>query len=258
MSKSPFPGMDPYLEGDIWIEFHQTLAHEIRAQLMRRLPDSYVALLERYYAVDYSGLGLLGPSARQGIYPDVHVTRVKEAAPTYETFTAPAVELVSPVPEKVPVLRIEIQDVDQRRLVTVIEILSPANKHGQGFEQYLHKRAALLQTSTHLLELDLLRGGQRIPLLGGELPAAPYYVFLSRCTRRPHTEVWPVQLRDSLPTVPVPLLPPDPDVPLALQPAIEACFELVRYHERLLDYTQLPPPPPLNEEDLAWAKTVLT
>ena len=101
MDKPPFPGMDPYLEGEIWLEFHQTLAHEIRAQLMQRLPESYVALLERYYAVDHSGLGLLGPSSRRCSYPDVHVTRIKEAAPAYETFTAPAVELISPVPEKV-------------------------------------------------------------------------------------------------------------------------------------------------------------
>ena len=139
----------------------------------------------------------------------------------------------------------------------MIEILSPANKHGKGFEKYVQKRASLLQTSTHLLELDLLRGGERIPLFGGELPPAPYYIFLSRFTRRPHTSVWPVQLWKPLPTVPVPLLPPDPDVPLALQPAIEACFEIVRYHERLLDYSQPPPPPSLDEEDLAWVKSIV-
>jgi hypothetical protein len=88
------------------------------------------------------------------------------------------------------------------------------------------------------------------------LPPAPYYVFLSRFTRRPITEVWPIALRERLPTVPVPLLPPDPDVPLSLQVALEACFELVGY-QNLLDYTQ-PPPPPLNEEDLAWVESVVT
>lgn len=34
---SPFPGMDPYLEGELWQEFHETLVSEIRAQLMPRL-----------------------------------------------------------------------------------------------------------------------------------------------------------------------------------------------------------------------------
>ena len=257
MDKSPFPGMDPYLESDIWIEFHQTLAHEIRAQLMRRLPSEYVALLERYYAVDYSGLSLVSRSSKQGIYPDIHVVRIKEAVAAYKTIAPPAIELVSPVPEKVPILRIEIQDVAERRLVTVIEILSPANKQGPGFDEYVKKRTALLQTSTHLLELDLLRGGERIPLIGGELPPAPYYVFLSRFTHRPYTEIWPLPLREPLPVVPVPLLPPDADVPLDLQAAVEACFAIVRYHERLLDYSQPPPPPSLNPEDLAWIRSIL-
>jgi hypothetical protein len=256
MSTSPFPGMDPYLEGEMWQEFHQTLANQVRAQLMLLLKPKYVALLSKHYIIDELGLSITGKSRKQEFYPDVHVSKVKEAAIDYETIALPAVELVSPVPEKVPILNIEIREVPERRLVTVIEILSPVNKRGKGFQKYIKKRTKLLQTSTHLLEIDLLRAGERIPLVGGELPSAPYYVVLSRFNRRPHTEVWPVQLRDPLPTVPVPLLPPDPDVPLALQPAIDACFELVRYHERLLDYTQSPPPP-LSAEDLEWAESVL-
>jgi len=253
MNKPPFPGMDPYLEGEMWQEFHQTLANQIRAQLMAVLPAKYVALLAKYYVIDHTGLHLIRTSAKQGIYPDIHVAKVKEAVSIYEAVTAPAVELISPVPEKIPALRIEIRDVSERRLVTVIEILSPANKHGKGAAEYLEKRTALLQTETHFLELDLLRGGERISLLGGSLPAAPYYGFLSRFTRRPWTEVWAIQLQEALPTMPVPLLPPDPDLPLALQTAIEACFALVGY-QRLLDYHQPPPPPALDEQDLAWVQ----
>ncbi|MEK7277393.1 MAG: DUF4058 family protein [Chloroflexota bacterium] len=100
--------------------------------------------------------------------------------------------------------------------------------------------------------MDLLRAGKRIPLIG-DLPPASYYVFLSRFTRRPRTDVWPVQLRDPLPALPVPLLPPDPGVPLNLQTAAHACFELVGY-ERLLDYSQRPPPPELSAEDSQWAQ----
>ena len=255
MNTSPFPGMDPYLEGEMWQEFHQTLANQIRAQLMTTLPPKYVALLARYNVIDYSGLSIAGLSSKQTIYPDVQVTEIKEAIATYEAVSTPTVELVSPIPEKVPMIRIEIQDVAERRLVTVIEILSPVNKQGQGFQDYVAKRTTLLQTSTHLLEIDLLRAGERIPLIG-ELPSAPYYVFLSRFTRHPHTEVWSIQLREPLPTVPVPLLPPDPDVPLSLQKAIDACFDLVRYHERLLDYTQ-PLPLPLDAEDAEWVESVV-
>ena len=54
----------------------------------------------------------------------------------------------------------------------------------------------------------------------------------------------------------VPLLPPDEDVPLDLQRAVNACYDLVRY-ERLLDYTAEPPPPPLSEADMSWLREKL-
>ena len=256
MYKSPFPGMDPYLEGELWQEFHDRLANQISEQLIPLLLPKYVALLNKRYVVERSGPGIFGIAVQRVIYPDVHVVRppsVKEAAEPYAMVAPPAVELVNPFLVEVPLLSVEIRDVAERRLVTVIEILSPVNKRGGGFQEYLEKRAALLRTQTHLLEIDLLRGGRRIPLTGGTLPPSPYYVFLSRFTRRPVSEVWPVGLREPLPTVPVPLLPPDPDVPLQLQAAIEACFELVGY-ERLLDYTQPPPPPPLNADELTWVR----
>ncbi len=63
-------------------------------------------------------------------------------------------------------------------------------------------------------------------------------------------------LPDTLPTVPLPLLPPDPDVPLDLQAAVDACFALVGY-ERLIDYTQPPPPPVLPPEEAAWVDATL-
>ena len=215
----PFPGMDPYLEGELWQEFHDTFAHQIRGQLLPLLPPA-----------------------------------VKEmAAPSYTVVAPPVVELVNLFPLEVPLLSVEIRDVAERRLVTVIEILSPVNKRGKGFQEYVERRTELLQTQTHLLEIDLLRDGRRLQLTGGELPPASYYIFLSRFTRRPRTEVWTIGLRELLPTVPVPLLPPDPDVPLQLQAAVEACFGLVGY-ERLLDYTQPPPPPALDADELAWVR----
>jgi hypothetical protein len=152
-------------------------------------------------------------------------------------------------------LSVEIRDVAQRRLVTIIEILSPVNKRGEGMRDYAERCMELLRTRTHLLELDLLRQGTRIQLLG-EPPPAPYYVYLSRWQRRPFTQIWPISLREPLPIVPVPLLPPDPDVPLDLQAVVKACFDLVGY-ERLLDYTGSPPPPDLDDDDAAWVAETL-
>ena len=212
MKGFPFLGMNPYLEGEMWSEFHARLVGEISRQLMPLLRPKYVALLHKRLVVDQM--------------------------------------------EEVPIWSVEVRDTAERRLVTVIEILSPVNKRGSGFQEYLQKRLALMQTQTHLLEIDLLRMGERIPLAGGDLPPAPYYVFLSRFTRRPRTEVWSVQLQEKLPTVPIPLLPPDEDVPLNLQQAVDDCFSLVGY-EDLLDYSQPPPLPPLNQNETAWLKLVL-
>ena len=258
---SPFPGMDPYLEGEMWQEFHERLANQVSAQLMPLLTPRYVALLAKRYVMDSSALSVVGLPPERVLYPDVHVAeskRVQEAQVTWPAGSAvaePAVELPSPMAEEVPLLSVEIRDVAQRLLVTLIEILSPANKHGEGVHEYAARRQELLQTRTHLLEIDLLRQGTRIRLLG-EPPPAPYYVYLSRWQRRPLTQVWPVELREPLPVVPVPLLPPDPDVPLDLQGAVRACFDLVGY-ERLLDYAAPLPPPPLGKEDAAWVAACL-
>jgi len=253
---SPFPGMDPYLEGEMWQEFHDRLANQISQQLMPYLTPKYVALLAKRYVLDRPTLSVLGVPAERILYPDVHVAAPPGAATapvpssTGVAVAEPAVELLSLMTEEVPLLSVEIRDVAGRRLVTLIEILSPVNKHGEGARDYDLRRLDLLRTQTHVLEIDLLRQGQRIQLVGA-LPPASYYLYLSRCQRRPYTQVWPVALRQPLPTVPVPLLPPDPDVPLDMQAAVNACFALVGY-ERLLEYAHPPPPPPLSDEDAAW------
>ena len=251
---SPFPGMDPYLEGDMWQEFHGTLAHSIRQQLLAILPPRYVALLSKRYVLYSPSVSLLDlPDETRVIYPDVHVaetpSRVAEAAVVYGTHTntPPSTQLPSFMAEEVPLLSIEVQDVASRRLVTAIEILSPVNKVGLGWAEYETKRRDLLMRPVHLLELDLLRRGRRITL-DGKFPPADYYAYLSRFTHRPYTDVWAIGLRDRLPVLPVPLLPPDEDVLLDLQRAADACYDLVHY-ERLLDYTTAPPPPPLGEAD---------
>lgn len=258
MGRSPFPGMDPYLEGEMWQEFHTRLANVISEQLLPRLRPKYVALLEKRFVADQPSLGIADPGPARAIYPDVSVARrLRETTTlTYAaTVTPPAVEVISYFRENVPLTSIEIRDVANRRLVTDIEILSPVNKRGDGALEYNERRHRLLKTETHLLELDLLRGGSRLPVIG-ELPPASYYIYLSRFTQRPRAQVWAINWRDRLPVLPIPLLPPDPDVLLDLQAAVQACFELVGY-ESLLEYDQPVPPPPLSEEDSAWVKAQL-
>ena len=260
---SPFPGMDPFLEGEMWQEFHERLANRISEHLMRALPAKYVALLAKRYVLNRPSLGIFDAPTTRVVYPDVHVIAETRSAyavrpaggaagmtAVLEQAWEPAAEVISPVWERVPQLSVEIRDIAQRRLVTVIELLSPANKQGEGYREYADRRLDLMQTATHLLEIDLLRGGQRLELYG-HIPSGDYYVYLSRFQQRPRTQLWPIHLRDRLPSVPVPLLPPDADVTLDIQAAVDGCFALVGY-ERLLQYADPLPPPALEAEDAAW------
>lgn len=245
---SPFPGMDPYLEGELCQEFHGRLAGAISAQLMPKLAPNYVALLARRYVVTAPAVAISGRPTERAIYPDVGITRIEETQAAYG-FAVPDDEIGEEGGEQVPLLSVEIRDLAERRLVTVIEILSPANKYEPGFGEYLQKRAELLRSRTHLLEIDLLRRGARVEL-ARPLPPSPYYAMLNRSNRRVN-EIFTLPLRERLKVLPVPLLPPDRDVPLDLQAAIEACFALVGY-ERLLPYREPPPPPDLPPQELAW------
>ena len=141
--------------------------------------------------------------------------------------------------------------------MTVIEILSPVNKRPshEAYLAYQRKRRDLLRSEVHLLEIDLLRGGER-PQLERPVPAAPYYVILSRAQRRPTVEVWPIQLADCLPVLPVPLLEPDPDVPLDLGGAVARVYERGAYASQI-DYRQQPPPPVYCKADAGWLDTLL-
>lgn len=142
-------------------------------------------------------------------------------------------------------------------LVTAIEILSPVNKRPghEAFAAYRRKRRDLLRSSVHLLEIDLLRAGRRPPLVT-PLPDAPYFVFLSRSDQRPRVEIWPLKLQDPIPVLPVPLLEPDPDVPLDLGRAIRIIYDRAAYDLRI-DYSQPPPKPDLPPEDARWVAVCL-
>jgi len=219
---SPFPGMDPYLEGSGWMTTHTGLSVEIARQLAPLLPDRYTALLNEWFVVAM-------PQAADGVtvstawgYPDAYVadTGVPRGAGPVGTgavlvIDPPALRLATTMPEKIRHVTVEVRDVESRRLVTAIEVLSPANKRGEGRREYLRKRRRLLLSPTHLLEIDLLRRGRRVPMQSA-LPDAPYFVFLSRADRRPMTDIWSVRLDQPLPKVAVPLLDDDPDVPLDL------------------------------------------
>ncbi|MDY7078539.1 MAG: DUF4058 family protein [Chloroflexota bacterium] len=238
---SPFPGMDPYLESRLlWHDVHQALATQIRRQIAPHLSPRYVARLEtRFVSSTPDGQTV------SVLYPDVDVTstRLRERTTmTYEPSTDDVATVTPPlvlrVAEQIKLVTVEIRDVAQNRLVTSIEILSPVNKWGAGLEEYRYKREKVLSSGAHLLEIDLLRQGTRVPVLIG-LPQSDYFVFLTRAERHDLVETWPISVRDPLPAVPLPLLPGDDDVVLDLGHALRAIYDEARY-DLSIDYSQPP------------------
>jgi hypothetical protein len=106
-----------------------------------------------------------------------------------------------------------------------------------------------LQGKANLVEIDLLRGGERMPMLDA-WPDSPFCLLVAREERAPRCRVWPAFVDRPLPAIPVPLSRPDPDVPLALQPLIDAIYERGRYREEI-DYAG-PLPAPLTAAQAAW------
>ncbi|GAB4423360.1 MAG: DUF4058 family protein [Anaerolineae bacterium] len=253
---SPFPGMDPYLEGYLWPDVHQALANKFRQQLAPQIQPNYVARLEISVIEDTTFTAEVGV-----MYPDVEVLKIKPPPPppppapaggaavleAEAILTAP---LTIPLPQ-VRLVSVEIRDVAQNQLVTCIEILSPVNKREPHLSQYRLKRLRLHEAGVHLLEIDLLRRGSR-PWTHPRIPDTPYLALLTRA-EIPAVEVWPIRLQDKLPLLPVPLRPPDKDATLDLAAALTAVYDEAYYHLSI-DYAQEPPPPPLAEEETAWSR----
>jgi hypothetical protein len=254
--------MDPYLEEPaLWSGAHLTLIACARAALNAVLPSHYVADTgERLYVV----------SPGRSIYPDAVVIEHSTSRPATErsAITALATEATAPwritaEPEQRREPFIEIRAVREGyRVVTVIEFLSPSNKDAgsPGRELYLEKQRQVLASKSHLLEIDLLRQGEhtiappRDRLL--ERGRWDYLISLHRAGEGWTFWVWPIALRERLPTVLVPLAAGDPDIELDVQAVLDRTYDDGAY-PRLIDY-RTEPTPPLTEDDERWADALLS
>ena len=161
--------------------------------------------------------------------------------------------LRAPIEDEFRETFVEILDADNAsRLVSCIEVLSPSNKkrNSPGWDLYQRKRQGLLQGGTaNLVEIDLLRGGDQMPMVD-PWRASPYRLLVARKSRVPVCSVWSAFSLQPVRSIPVPLLKPDPDVPLELQPMIDAIYARAFYH-RSIDYAK-PLTPPMDAEETAW------
>src|SRR5262249_15345186 len=263
--KSPFPGMDPYIEEcDLWGDFHSHLIEKIYEQLADVAPDRYlVRTEERSYLVLVESEGKIS----HPFIPDVSVTategRKKTSRKRGGVAVAEPAEEVEPVTMRAFIEEehreafVEIYEATpEQRLVTSIEVLSPSNKRPgtEGWELYQRKRQSLLLGDANLIEIDLLRGGQRMPMLD-PWPKSPYTLMVARAKKYQLCKAWPAHFRRPLPRIPVPLSKPDPDLFLDLQPMVDEIYQSSLY-ERSIDYTR-PLTPPLGSDESAWLEQQL-
>jgi hypothetical protein len=184
---------------------------------------------------------------------DVRLTRAPfapaAAVPSGAAVEAPA-RVRLPAVDRERLSFLEIRDRDGWQLGTVIELLSAANKYaGPDREQYLAKRRERLASTVHFVEIDLLRGGPRMPM--ENLPACDYCVLVSRVETRPEAGVWPIHLREPLPPVRIPLRPPHADAQLDLQGVLHRIYDAAGYEDYIY---RGQPHPQLHPEDAAWAR----
>jgi Protein of unknown function (DUF4058) len=251
---SPFPGMDPYIESWIWPDFHAAMISALRDQLNPLLPKRFIASSDLYVWREE-----LSEEERRVLGgPDVQVVGKgpSSSGAALATIPAPFTTLMrGGLERKQRYLR--VIDHKERRIVTVIEILSPSNKtaHRTG-EAYRFKREEYFTSGINLVEIDLLRMGIRPPLGDPPPPVNDYYVMVFRHWQQSQLSVWPFSMRDPLPPVPVPLDPDDREVVLNLRACLDRAYDFGRYPEQL-DYTQ-PLKPPLREPDATWAHELLT
>lgn len=240
-SKSPFPGMDPYIEArGLWEEFHEDFIQEIKRRLSAELPPGYVARSRSRNYVE-----LVAPVAegleKRGIIPDVAVHEELEGGPRSSWQGGSGLAVSEPVlmtalaEVEIKENAIEILQVDpDYKLITCIEVLSPTNKRpgSAGWNEFREKRSMLLGGFANYVEMDLLRRGKRHGMVP-PWPDSPYYLMVMRKEEAPRCRVWPAFSTRPLENIPIPLLPPDADLVLPLQSLVDNVFASLRYYEQV-------------------------
>jgi hypothetical protein len=239
--------MDPYLERPgLWEGVH--------TRLIVAIADALAPLVRPKYRVDVETrtyLAMLTPDEFVG-KPDVLIF---QPAGTLAGGVAPALAEI-PMPEEMVERFLEIREVRTAEVITVIEILSPANKSNvTGRQEYHSKRQKVLGSQTHLIEIDLLRGGQSPPLRLRTDQPNDYRIVISRAWQRPQVEVYAFGIRQPIPTIPVPLRRQEAEPPLALNQLLHDLYDRAGY-DLAIEYHQNPTPP-LKGADAAWADELL-
>lgn len=248
---SPFPGMNPYLEHpDLWPGLHLLLIANLSDLLAPQLSPKYIVAVEvRMYETSGENSILVG-------LPDVAVRRSQTSTdtPLLNVAVAEAIDqpvaVTLPIPQTVRQGYLEIREVGTNEVITAIEILSPTNKRsGEGRKAYEIKRQKVLASSTHLVEIDLLRYGEPMPFFSQGIQSH-YRILVSRCERRPQADLYAFNLQNFIPSFLIPLQPDDVEPVVDLKALLDVMYDRSVYSLRI-DYTQ-EPVPPLSPSDAVW------
>jgi Protein of unknown function (DUF4058) len=257
--RSPFPGMDPYLEDPArWPGVHSNLINEIQAVLNRQLRPKYFARVEeRVYISDEEDPG------REVLIPDVRIAAKKgRKSSSTKMKRGQSLQVAEPV-IRTKLLDDEIHEVLIRivhratgKVVTFLEVLSPSNKvaGSRGRASYEEKRQEVMTSLSHFVEINLLRAGIPIPTKESR-PKGNYFIHISRAPERPQGRIWPISPRERLPVIPIPLKPEDADATLDLQTVLASVYRHGAY-DMDTDYRD-EPTPRLVGGDRTWAHQLL-
>lgn len=261
---SPFPGMDPFLENsEFWSEVHHRLITAIAIAIAPSVRPKYQVAIEKrtYLSSDEDGVLVGIPDAtvfsRQSSFRSTQFQSEIDLGRTSLTFVnrSNPTPVKVPLPEQVRESYLEIREGGTGRVITVVELLSPKNKRpGEGRIAYERKRQRVLVRSTNLVEIDLLRGGEAMPILG-DVPSTDYCILSSRSERRPNADLYAFSLREPIPALALPLQVGDVEPMVELQQLFSEVYDQAGFDLRV-DYAQ-PTAPLLPEADAGWADMLL-
>ncbi len=258
LPENPFPGMNPYLErAELWHGIHQWVIAELARTLGSQLRPDYLVRIEQRVSVseepDTSG-------QRPSRIPDITVLDPGWAAERVVALETEPRQTEDAITVELPALELERESyleiirVSNREVVAVLELLSPANKSNKGRQEYLSKRAEVQYSLAHLVEIDLLRSGPPMPVVG-DVPGGDYRILVSNARLAPNASLYIFSIRQPIPNFVMPLAQGSGGIAIDLKPIIDEVYILGSY-DRDIDYRQ-DPEPPLSDDDRVWLDQLL-
>jgi hypothetical protein len=246
--------MDPIIESQEWEDFNTGFISKFSAALVPLIRPRYVVRKERRIYVEHSW-----PDPSQTIRSDVAILGKRgsaESEPCAGGGIAAPFVVSLPMPEEHRESYLTVRERATMTVVTVVELRSPGNKRSGsgGRREYLSKREEILASRTHQVELDMLRGGERLPTID-RLPRGDYYAFIRRSPQRYKAAVFAWSVRDPFPRIPIPLADGDPDVEIDLGKVFTSAYDRSGY-DYSLDYRRAVKPR-VKKSDAAWIAKIL-